>query len=128
MSGNNKGRSVAEWVTFAGSCVILLIVISLIVVQMREPLTSPSPVAVVTGDVRAVDGQHHVTVEVTNGGDLTAANVQVSAELEIGGSTTSADQTIDFLAGGEHVEIFFVFDDDPAAGDLTVSVAGYATP
>ena len=127
MSGT-EGRSVAEWVTLVGSCAVLLVVISLIAIQMRDPLTPPAPVAAVAGDVRDVEGQYHVPVDVHNTGELTAANVQVSAELEIDGDTTSADQTIDFLAGGEHVNLVFIFADDPATGILTVTVTGYTEP
>ena len=125
---NGTERSVAQWVTLAGSCVILLVVVSLIAFQMRDPLTPPAPVATVGGDVREVEGQFHVVVDVHNAGDVTAANVQVSAELEIDGATSSADQTIDFLAGGEHVGLVFIFADDPATGTLTVAVTGYTEP
>lgn len=128
MTSDREGRSLAEWVTFAGSCLILALVFSLILVQMRDPRDPPAPIAVVSGDTRVVDGQHHVSVAVSNVGDATAGNVQVTAELEVDGSTAGGDQTIDFLAGGEEVDLVFVFDDDPARGELTVTVAGYSVP
>lgn len=127
MSRNDEGRSVAEWVTLAASCLVLAVVVGLIALQIGGTEEPAAPVADVAGDVRVVDGQHHVPVVVHNTGDLAAANVQVTAELEVAGRTATADQTIDSLAGGEEVEIIFVFEDDPAAGELTVTVAGYAT-
>lgn len=123
----NTGRSVAEWTTLAGSCAVLFLVISLIVFQMRGELEPPAPVAALTGEVRVVDGRHHVGVEVENNGDLTAANVQVSAELIVGETEISADQTILFLVGGETADVVFVFDLDPAVGELSVTVGAYVT-
>jgi len=128
LTGPQDGRSVAEWVTFVGSCCILAFVFGLILVQMRDPLDPPAPVAEVSGETLVVDGDHHVRVTVDNVGDKTAANVQVTAELEIDGATAGGDQTIDFLAGGEEVELVFIFEDDPEDGVLTVAVAGYSVP
>ena len=87
MTGPQEGRSVAEWVTFVGSCCILAFVLGLILVQMRDPLDPQAPVAEVSGETLVVDGHHHVRVAVDNIGDKTAANVQVTAELEIDGAT-----------------------------------------
>lgn len=61
-------------------------------------------------------------------GQSTAANVQVAAELVIEDETLAGDQTIDFLSGGETQHLSFVFDSDPATGDLSVAVTGYAVP
>ena len=71
---------------------------------------------------------HVVDVDVSNGGDLTASDVQVSASLIVDGETTEGDQTIDFLAGGEVEELVFVFADDPADGELTVAVTSFGVP
>ena len=35
---------------------------------------------------------------------------------------------IDFLAGGEEEELVFIFEDDPADGELTVAVSGFGVP
>lgn len=127
MSGQDEGRSVAEWATLAGSCLVVAVVVALIALQLSGTEEPAAPVAEVE-EVFEVEGQHHVRVVVSNTGDLAAANVQVSAELEIGGRTITANQTIESLAGGQDDEIFFVFDADPDDGNLTVTVAGYAAP
>lgn len=124
----DDGRSAAEWVTFGASCVVLLVVLALILVQMRDDEDPPAPAATLAGEVRQVGGQYHVAVVVDNDGDRTAANVQVTAELTIDGTAATGDQTIDFLAGGETVDLVFVFDADPHEGELTVTVSGYAEP
>ena len=38
------------------------------------------------------------------------------------------DFLVDFLAGGADERLVFVFEDDPADGDLTVAVTSYAEP
>jgi uncharacterized protein (TIGR02588 family) len=125
---DTAGRSTAEWTTFAGSCLVLLAVIALIGVQMLEPPSAAAPAVTSSDDPVAIGGQHQVSVEVTNEGDETAADVQVVAELTLGGETTTADQTIDFLAGSEVTDLVFVFADDPMEGELTIEVTGFAVP
>jgi hypothetical protein len=53
---------------------------------------------------------------------------KVVAELTIDGATSSGDQVVDFLGGGESQELTFVFADDPADGELVINVTGYAKP
>ena len=123
-----RGRSAAEWTTLAASCVVLLTVVGVIVAQMFGAAAPPDPVAEIRLPYRVGVGSFHVTVEVSNGGDQTAANVQVAATLEMDGETTTAEQTVDFLAGDATQDLVFVFDDDPAGGTLTVSVSSYSLP
>jgi uncharacterized protein (TIGR02588 family) len=122
------GRTAAERVTFAVSCAVLLVVVALVVVQLVGEHDPAAPEAHRVGPVRVVGGQHFVDVAVTNGGDATAANVQVTASLVIDGESTEGDQSIDFLAGGETEDLVFVFDDAPSDGELTVAVSGYGVP
>lgn len=123
----SNGRTVAEWVTFGVSCAILTGVIALIAVQLADSGDPAAPVAAVEA-VRSLDGRHYVDVLVTNQGDNPASNVQVNASLVIDESTTEGDQTIDFLAADEEVQLTFVFDDDPALGELTIAVTGFTDP
>ena len=122
-----KRRAAAEWVTFAIASAIVLAVIGLIAAQIPGTDLPASPEAEAGEPVRRGD-QYVVPVEVVNGGDATAEKVQVAATLEIGGDTFEADQSIDFLAGGEAAELEFVFDHDPRAGRLDVRVTGFSVP
>ena len=122
-----KRRVAAEWVTFAIATAIVLAVIGLIAAQIPGTDLPASPTAKAAEPVRR-EGQFVVPVEVTNGGDATAENVQVAATLEIGGETFEADQAIDFLAGGETAELEFVFGEDPSSGELDVRVTGFSVP
>ena len=123
----SNGRTVAEWVTFGVSSAILAVVVALIAIQLTNSDDPAAPVATVDS-VRSLDGRHYVDVVVTNQGDDPASNVQVNASLVIDSSTTEGDQTIDFLAADEEVRLTFVFDDDPALGELTIAVTGFTDP
>lgn len=121
-------RTGPEWVTFGVSALILLVVVGLMVVHAFRTDDPAAPAAGRPGSVRQVGGQYFVPVEIVNRGDLGAAEVQVVAELTIDGNTTSGDQVIDFLGGGETQELTFVFTVDPADGELVVNVVGFAQP
>lgn len=122
-----KSRTAAEWVTFAVASAVVLLVIGLLAAQIPGTDSPAAPDAEVQSITRRGD-QYVVPVEVTNGGDATAENVQVAATLEIGGDTFEADQVVDFLAGGESAELEFVFDEDPSSGTLKVRVTGHSVP
>jgi uncharacterized protein (TIGR02588 family) len=122
-----QGRTIAEWVTFATSCLVLAAVVALIVVQLFEPRTPPAPTVSVAG-TRQVGDRWFVDVVVTNEGKETAAEVQVAAQLTIGEDVTEGDQTVDFLAGSEEHRLVFTFDDDPASGELSVTVSSFSEP
>jgi uncharacterized protein (TIGR02588 family) len=123
-----RERNAAEWVTLAASCLVLLVVVLLVAVQLVSDRYPAAPVATIDGPPHIEAGAHHVDVVVRNDGDETAANVQITATLTIDGEDHDADQVIDFLAGGEEEELVFVFEDDPADGELSVEVAGFAVP
>jgi uncharacterized protein (TIGR02588 family) len=110
-----------------GSVVIVLFVVALIVVQIPGEDRPPNPTARVE-DVRRMGDAFHVEVQVRNHGDRTAAQVRVTADLIVADETSTADQTIDFLSGGEERQVVFVFADDPTSGELRVTVSGFALP
>ena len=120
-------RSPAEWVTLLVSLLVLAVLVGLIVVRLVDERDPAAPVATIDG-VEEIGDVHHVEVTVRNDGDDTAADVQIVAELVIGDETTEADQVLDFLAGDEEEQVVFVFEDDPADGELSVSVSGFSVP
>jgi uncharacterized protein (TIGR02588 family) len=120
-------RSAAEWVSLVGAVAVVAAVVALILAQIPGEDRPAAPTATVDA-VQQVGDAFHVDVTVTNAGSRTAANVQVAAELTVGGEEQTGDQTIDFLSGGEDQRLSFVFDDDPADGELRVAITGYAEP
>ncbi len=127
MSARRDKRSGAEWAAFIIAATILLVVVGLIVAQIPDRHVPPAPVATV-GEITEREGQFFVAVEVENLGVRTAEQVQVVATLTTDDGDVEGDQSVDFLSGGEVEELEFVFEDDPADGELTVRVSGYLVP
>ena len=121
-------RSGPEWIILGASASILAVVVGVLVVLAFRTAAPASPAADTPGPARQVGEQFLVPINIVNHGDLAAAEVQVVAELTIDGATSSGDQVVDFLGGGESQELTFVFADDPADGELVISVTGYAEP
>lgn len=121
-------RSTAEWVTFAVSALVVLVLLAAIAVEAARTDDPAAPVAAIGGAIEVHGRQFHVPVSVTNRGDETAEAVRVLASLEIGGEVVEGDQTVDFLAGGDRQEVIFVFDEDPAGGVLSIRVTGFTVP
>lgn len=120
-------RTPAEWTTLLISAAIVLGVVTLIALQIPGDDRPAEPAARIE-EVQQVGAVHQVSVVVSNAGDKTAAQVQVTAELATKEGGTTAEQTLDFLSGGDEKKVVFIFDDDLAPGDLRVSVTGYAVP
>src|SRR3546814_5194873 len=76
---------ISDWssdVCSSDLAMVLAAVVLLIAVQMPGEDEPPVPTARVD-DVRRLGDQFHVVVDVTNTGDQTAANVQITGELNI---------------------------------------------
>jgi uncharacterized protein (TIGR02588 family) len=121
-------RSGPEWIIFAVSASILAVVVGVLVALAFRTADPATPAADQPGPARQVGEQFFVPVDIVNHGDLGASEVQVVAELTIDGDTSSGDQVVDFLGGGERQQLTFVFADDPADGELEITVTGYAEP
>jgi len=124
----HAARRAPEWIVFGVSALILFAIVAALIVLALQGSDPAAPVAEAPGTVRPVGEQFLVPVEIVNEGDESAAQVQVQAELTIGGTTSTSDQVIDFLGRGERHELTFVFDDDPAGGELTIGVVSFAAP
>lgn len=120
-------RSPAERAALGGATAVLAALVGLILAQVPGDDRPALPAARVEA-VHERGGAFHVEVTVRNRGDATASNVQVSAELTVDGATTSGDQVVDFVSGGEDESLTFVFTEDPGDGELTVEVTGFAEP
>jgi uncharacterized protein (TIGR02588 family) len=121
-------RSGPEWIIFGASAAIVAGVVGVLVVLAFRTADPAAPTADTPGSAEQIGNQFLVPVDIVNQGDRAAAEVQVVAELTINGTTTSGDQVVDFLGGGETQELTFVFTDDPADGELVITVTGFAAP
>lgn len=123
-------RTGAEWISFTIAAAIVAALVGLLLWDLvaNNPV-EPAAFRVETATPRPESNAHYVDVKVENVGEETAQNVQVMAELTKDGMTIAeGDQTVDFLSGGESIELTFVFEPDPRDGELTVRVAGHEVP
>jgi uncharacterized protein (TIGR02588 family) len=127
-SGQAATRSGPEWIIVGVSALILATVVGVLLVLAIRTDEPANPAADPPGPARQVGEQFFVPVDIVNNGDVGAAEVQVVAELTIDGVTSSGDQVVDFLGGGERQALTFIFADDPATGELKISVTGFAEP
>jgi uncharacterized protein (TIGR02588 family) len=121
-------RTAPEWVVFGVSALVLGVVGITLVALAFSGSDPAEPVVEATGEVTETGRRFFVPAEVVNHGDQAAAAVQVQAELTIDGRTSTADQVVDFLGKGESRRLTFVFDDDPAGGELVLRVVSFAEP
>jgi uncharacterized protein (TIGR02588 family) len=128
VSGGDERRSAAQWTTLVISSLLRAVVVAVLVRELVEDRDPAAPEATIDGEPRHVGDRYVVDVVVTNAGDETAANTQVTASLDVDGEVTEADQVIDFLEGGAEEHLSFVFPDDPDDGDLQVEIASFAEP
>lgn len=125
-SSRRAARSRAEWVTFAFASAVLAMVIGVIVSLWASGPPDPPAFETRTVSVRQVAGRFHVRAVVENTGDETAQSVQLSAELSADGEPPQeAEQTIDFLSGGDEEEVELIFTTDPEEGDLEILVRSF---
>jgi len=128
---DDKGRSIAEWTTLAISTAILVGIVGAITWLSFRGEERP-PVIVVEpqlDQVREEASGFYLPVVIRNEGNKTVEDALIQGELETGEDQPEmVDLTITFLAGGEQVRGTLVFQNDPAQGTLTTSVASYKTP
>lgn len=123
-------RSLAEWLTFALSALVLIGLVGLIVWDWQVNQNRPPAFAVEVTDIVRVDhGRFYVPFAITNTGGRIARTVQVTAALTLpGGEAETGEQQIDFLSGQERKQGSFVFTHDPQQGELVMRVASYSEP
>jgi uncharacterized protein (TIGR02588 family) len=127
----DKGRSIAEWTTFAISLVILIGIVGLITWlsfrgEERPPIIT---VEAQLEQVRREEGGYYLPVLIRNEGDSTVEDAMIQGELVTGeGQPETVDLTITYLAAGEEVQGTMVFQEDPTQGELTTGVTSYKLP
>lgn len=127
----DKDRSVAEWTTLGISIAILLAILGLVTYLYGRGDEQPVVILVEPQmqELRQDEGEYYLPVIIRNEGDPTVEEVHIEAELDTGtGEPETAQFTIHFLAGGEQIEGTFIFQHDPAEGDLTTRATSFQEP
>jgi uncharacterized protein (TIGR02588 family) len=128
---DNDSRSVAEWTTLGISITILITILGLVTYLYLRGDEEPAVILVEPQmqELRQDEGGYYLPVVVRNEGDPTVEEVHIQAELDTRtGKPETAQFTISFLAGGEQVQGTFIFQHDPAKGELTARVISFQEP
>lgn len=127
-ANERRGRTAAEWITFAISIAIVLATVGVVSYLYLTGGGDPPIVAAeaLTDQIRQDGETYYLPIAVTNRGGRTAEQVMIESELTAGTEPPEVSEfTLDFLAGNETATGFAVFASDPAAGELTVDIVSY---
>jgi uncharacterized protein (TIGR02588 family) len=123
-------RSLAEWVSFSISLLLLIVIVGLVVYQWITKKDQPPILSVTTNPkIRQVEKQFYLPFTVANNGGEAVESVEVKAELDINGEIEEiGTQQFDFLSDGETQSGAFIVNQNPDRGKLIVRVTGYKLP
>lgn len=80
-------------------------------------------------DISFIEERYLVLLDVYNAGDLTAADLQLQAQLiDINGNDESAVARIEYLPARSTRRVGLYFDGDPNIGELQIRASGYQEP
>jgi uncharacterized protein (TIGR02588 family) len=125
---DQRPPSTAERVTLGIGLAVILGLIGLVVFLYVADGDAPPLIEAIPllADVRRENGTYALRIAIANRGDRTARDVLVLVALATDGEPPeTAEFTVDFLAGGETIEVTAVLSADPGSGTLDVDVAGY---
>lgn len=132
MSSNQSDKqTTAERTTIGISVLILVAVIGLAVWADARTGDVPPNITVEAdlGNVRETDSGFYVPITISNTGGLTAQDVMVTGELDLGDDIPeTAEVTLSFLAGGEEEGAELVFSAHPNEGEFSVGPTSYVQP
>lgn len=127
----DRGRSLAEWVGVAMSLAIVLGLVGLILYEHFAGGTSPAMIQITprSEELRREGNLVYLPLEVSNGGDRTAEQVRIRLSVGAnGGQRPLPDVLVDFLAGGQTVDVVIVFPDDGSESRVVVEGITFLNP
>lgn len=117
-----------EWIVGAIGALIFLFLLAYFIRQAILP-AEPVRIEARIDSVRASPaGEFIAYFTASNSGRSSAAEVRLSATLQLAGDSASADATIARIAAGSRQSGAFLFLRDPAQGQMHVRVVSYQTP
>jgi len=128
-SGQHAAARRIEWVIGIASGLLVAGLIGFLAYDGLTATGAHPEFAVETGAVIRAGELYVVTFTLANGGDATAAAVDVVGELaRPGASAETATVTFDYVPARSRREGALVFTTDPAGGQLTIRPRGYGSP
>jgi uncharacterized protein (TIGR02588 family) len=125
-----QGRTLAEWITFAISLGIVLLVIAGVVATMITAGDRPPAITVQPRleQVRAEAGRFYLPLVVRNEGGRSVEEVRIVVTHGSGSDSSEAEVVIDLLAAGETADATVSFSRDPRQGSLSAEVRSFRQP
>jgi uncharacterized protein (TIGR02588 family) len=125
-----RARSPAEWITLTLASLLLGIIVVLVLYDWQITKNIPPAFRIeIVEPARLTEGRYYVPFSLRNTGGHIARTVQVIAQLHLNnGQDETGEQQFDFLSGNERKSGSFVFEHDPAKGDLVIRVASFGLP
>ncbi|MDP9311532.1 MAG: TIGR02588 family protein [Chloroflexota bacterium] len=129
-SQQQQSSTLAEWIATGISALILLGVAGFVLyLWFVAPNNEPVIHVTQAGEIRAVGEQWYVPFEIHNSGDREVTAVAAKADLVVNSQVVEQGQVhFDWLSGGETERGMFVFSNDPASGELKLSVGSFKIP
>lgn len=127
----SQGRTTVEWITLGISVMIVASLVGLITYLYVSGGSTPAVIEVKPqfDQIRQVQDQYYLPIEIRNVGGETAEEVTVQISLvSANGQTASVEVTIDFLAGHGRMKATVAFSEDPRQGEVMVDVVSYLEP
>jgi len=121
---------IAEHASFVLSALVVAAVVGCLLYFAVAPEYAAPPRMVIEQDgaVRRAGDQWYVAFEIRNQGGRPADGVRVEATLSTEGQVERATQEFDYVAGSDRRRGAFVFDHDPAHGELELRVVSLRVP
>lgn len=120
---------IAEWAAAGTGLILTLAVIGYLIVDGVRAGDGPPDLSAAGETPLAVSGGFVVPLTVRNAGDATAAEVEVRGTLERAGAVIEERRArFAYVAANGEAKGGLVFDADPRAYSLRLSVQGYADP
>ncbi len=125
-----RTRSPAEWITLTLASLVLAVIVALVLYDWQFTQNLPPAFRIeIVEPARLTEGRYYVPFSLRNTGGHIARTVQVIAQLHLAnGQDEMGEQQFDFLSGNERKTGSFVFEHNPAEGDLVVRVASFGLP
>lgn len=114
-------RPLLQWAMATAGLLITLSAIGIIVWEMAQPDAEPRLSTHIVARSQSDTG-YVVEVKVANGGDDTAANVDIEGRV----ADQTATATLDYVPGHGHAVAYLRFDIDPSSAVVTVK--GWSAP
>lgn len=128
--GRRKPRPapLVEWIVGAAGAAAFLGIIGVLIWSGLRNDRAPPDVSVRVERVVAGENGYVVEFSAVNAGDMTAAGLVVVGELRAEGVVERREAMIDYLPAHSRRGGGFIFESDPAQGELRLFAESYADP